>query len=294
MKNKGLIITLIVLLSLIAISLMVLMIILLNGGFKNFSFIMFSSVSGNLAFEKEYKEPFRMIEIDSDASDIEFISTDDDTVKVVIYGEEKNIDVSKTKERISITTKMKCKFFCFNQKRSKVEIYLPKNYASKIKVENDYGDISIGEFKDADITAENKCGDIKVIAGDTVKLDSNFGDVTLEYANFADIEQDAGKITVGEVGDIKAENNLGDIYIEKVTNSLQLKDSCGDIIIDELVITKNSNIKNDLGKIKIGFTNDIYIDAETDLGKVKINENTRQSDITLKLENSCGDIIVDN
>lgn len=294
MKNKGIIITLIVFLSLLATSLIIMMIILLNGGFKNFSFLMFSSVSDTLAFEEEYHEPFRMIEVDSDASEIEFISTDEDFVKVVIYGDEKNINVSKKKERLSITTKMNCHFLCYKQKRSKIEIYLPKDYAGKIKIDNNYGNVSIGEFKNAEIAVDSDCGDIDVVAGDTVKLDNDLGDIHLEYANSAELEENAGKVTIGEVGNIKAKNDLGDITIEKVTNSLELKDSCGDITIDEIIITKNSSIKNDLGKVKIGFTNEIYIDASTDLGKVKINENTRQSDITLKIENSCGDIIVDN
>lgn len=294
MKNKGLIITLIVFLSLLAISLIVLMVIFLTGGFKNFSFLMFSSVSENLAVEEEYHETFRMIEVDSDAGEIEFISTDDDFVKVVIYGEEKNIDVSKKNERLSITSKMKCHFLCYNQKRSKITVYLPKNYEGKIKIDNDYGNVSVGDFRNAEVVVESNCGDVDVIAGDTVKIDNDLGDIHLEYANTADLEENAGKITIGEVGDITAKNDLGDIVIEKVTNSLELKDNCGDIIIDDITLTRNSNIKNDLGKVKIGFTNKIYIDASTDLGKVKINENTRQSDITLKIENSCGDIIVDN
>lgn len=294
MKNRGLIIALITLLVFLSVSLIIIMIILLNGGFKNFNFLMFSSISENLAFDEEYNESFRMIEIDSDASEVEIISTEEESVRVVIYGEEKNINVNKKSGRLSITSKMHCHFICYNQKRSKIEIYLPSSYAEKINIDNDFGNVTVGEFKNADITVDANCGDIDVIAGNTVKLDNDFGDITLEYANTADIEQNAGKIKVGVVGDIKAENDLGDIRIEKVTNSLDLEDNCGDIIIDEINITKNSSIKNDLGSVKIGFTNKIYIDAKTDLGKVKINENTRQSDITLKIENDCGDIIVNN
>lgn len=294
MKNKGLIITLIVFLSLLAISLIVLLVVLLNGGFKNFNFFMFSKVSENLVLEEEYGEPFRMIEITSDAGEIEIIESDTDSVKVVIYGEEKNIKVNKKSERLEITTKMNCHFMCFKEKRSKVEVYIPKEYDGKIKVENDFGNVTIGEFRNADIVVEEDCGDVKVIAGNNVKLDNDFGDITLEYAVIAEIEQNAGKVIVGEVQDIKVSNDLGDIRIEKVTNSLQIKENCGDVIIDEVILNKDSSIKNDLGKIKIGFTNDIYIDASTDLGKVKVNENNKKSDITLKLENDCGDIIVDN
>lgn len=294
MKNRGLMITLIVFLSILAISLIVLMVILLNGGFRNFNFIMFSSISENLAVEEEYQNPFRMIEVDSDASEIEIYSTEEKTTRVVIHGEEKNVTMTTNNDRLVIGTKMKCNFLCFGQKRSKVEIYLSKDYEGKIKVDNDYGNVTIGEFKNATIEVEENCGDIKVVAGNEVKLDNDFGNIELEFAKHAELKDNAGKIKVGEVADIKAENDLGDIRIGKVTNSLVIDEDCGDVIIDEVILAKDSSIKNDLGKIKIGFTNKIYIDAETDLGKVKINENTRNADITLRLENSCGDIIVDN
>jgi len=294
MKSKGWIIALITFLSGLAIALVVLMIVLLNGGFKNLNFIMFASISKNVAVDEVYEENFRMIEIDADASEIEFYSTEEDKVRLVIHGEEKDISVTTRGERLSITSNMQCNFICFNQNRSKIEVYLPKDYEGKIKVENDYGNVTIGSFENAEITVENDCGDIKVEAGNIVKLENDLGDIELGFASNAEIKQNCGKIEVGEVGDIKAENDLGDIKIEKVTNSLQIKDDCGDIVIDDITITKNSSITNDLGKIKIGFTNDIYIDAETDLGKVKINENTRDASITLKLQNSCGDIIVDN
>ncbi len=294
MKNKGLIITLIAFLSVLAIFLLVLMIMLLNGGLKNFNFIMFSSMSENLAVDEEYQEVFKMVEINADASEIEIYSTEEESVRVVIHGEDENISVATRGERLSITSKMKCHFFCFGQKRSKIEVYLPKNYEGKIRIENDYGNVVVGEFESANITVDNDCGDIKVESGNVVELENNLGNIDLGIANNAELKENAGKIRVREVADIKAENDLGDIHIEKVTNSLTIKEDCGDVIIDEVYLTKNSSIKNDLGKIKIGFTNEIYIDAETDLGKVKINENKRNSDITLKLENSCGDIIVDN
>lgn len=294
MKNKGLIITLIALLSVISISLIIVMIILLNGGFRNFNFIMFSSVSKKLLLEEEYNEPFRMIEITSDASEIELIATEEDFIKVVVYGEKENVEISKKLERLTIYSKMKCHFFCFNQKKSKIEIYIPKEYSGKIKIDNDYGNVFIDEFKEAEIVVDENCGNIKVLAGKNVKLNNDFGDISLEYALKAEINQNAGKVSVGEVHDIKAENDFGDIIIEKVTNSLDLKDDCGDIIIDEVILNQDSSIKNDLGNIKIGFTNEIYIDATTDLGKVKINENNKKSDITLKIENDCGDIIVNN
>ncbi|MDE5630205.1 MAG: DUF4097 family beta strand repeat-containing protein, partial [Bacilli bacterium] len=69
---------------------------------------------------------------------------------------------------------------------------------------------------------------------------------------------------------------------------------CGDISIKELTIDKNSEIENSMGDVSIGQTNDILIDAKTSLGEVNIRNNNYKSDITLSIDNSCGDITVKN
>ena len=49
-----------------------------------------------------------------------------------------------------------------------------------------------------------------------------------------------------------------------------------------------------MGDISVGKTNDILIDAKTSLGEVNIRNNNYKSDITLSIDNSCGDITVKN
>lgn len=109
-----------------------------------------------------------------------------------------------------------------------------------------------------------------------------------------DIKQDCGDVKLGKVKDITVKNSYGDIYIEKILNKCIVKSDCGDIKIEEIELKENSSIESDLGNIKIGKTNDIYIDAKTDLGDTKVNTNNRHSEITLKIEGSCGDIKVGN
>ena len=110
----------------------------------------------------------------------------------------------------------------------------------------------------------------------------------------AEIEESAGDVTVNKVKDIIVKNNYGNIKIKEVSNYLDISDDCGDIKIDRIDIHKDSFIQNSFGNIKVGSTNEIYIDAKTDLGDLKINENFHKSDITLKIENNCGDIKVNN
>ena len=73
---------------------------------------------------------------------------------------------------------------------------------------------------------------------------------------------------------------------------MKIDADAGDVKINTLNITQNSNIEINAGDIKINQTNDIYIDAETDLGETKINNNNDKSEITLKIENNLGDIKV--
>lgn len=49
-----------------------------------------------------------------------------------------------------------------------------------------------------------------------------------------------------------------------------------------------------MGDVKIEEKNDIYVDAKVDLGDCKIGNNNRHSEITLKVDMSCGDIKIAN
>ena len=116
----------------------------------------------------------------------------------------------------------------------------------------------------------------------------------LPYSKELDIDQDCGDVEVFEVDRIKVENNYGNINIKKVNKYLEIKEDRGDVEINTINIKENSSIQNNYGDIELGSTNEIYIDAKTKLGDTKINNNYQKSDITLSLENNCGDIEVNN
>ena len=84
----------------------------------------------------------------------------------------------------------------------------------------------------------------------------------------------------------------GNIEVKEILNKCELKANCGNISIGTLSIKENSSIKADLGNIEVNKAHDIYIDAKVDLGDVKIEDNARHSDITLKIKSDCGDIKV--
>ena len=297
MNNKTLKIILIIFLSLLVIGLSVFFVnILTNKDFRFGHFSFGHKVSNELVFNQEYEAIFDIIKIDSKSSDIEIKEGNESKVKVVIYGDkdETNVEVVNNKLNIKSNEK-KCIGFCFNMTIAKIEVYLPSSYSGNINIENNYGDVNIGNFDNLILDAKLDAGDIKVDSLKSGKIKNSYGDIKiLGYSKELEIDQDCGDVEVSEVDRIKLENNYGDIDIGKVNEYLQIKEDCGDVKIDSLNLKENSSIHNSYGDIKIGSTNEIYINAKTSLGDTKINNNYQKSYVTLTIDNSCGDIRVNN
>ena len=295
MKNKKWIVTLIILLSIIMIALTIFFVGLLQNNFKFKVFSFGLQISNELILDKTYEEKFNNIVIDATTSEIFIKRSDNANIKTIIYGEKDYTNVETNLDTLNIKISEKsCIGFCFNQKSSKIEIYLPEEYDGNINIKNDYGDIALDEFLNANIVLEEDCGDVKIIGGNIVKVDNNYGDIEIEKANVITINEDCGDVVISNTNDATVKNSYGDIKIKSVNNYLYLENDCGDIELNNINLKKNSYIKNDYGDIKIGYTNELFIDAKTALGKVKIKNNYHKSDITLKIENDCGDVEVNN
>ena len=139
-------------------------------------------------------------------------------------------------------------------------MYVPQNYSKEIKIDLDYGNVEILDLEQATI----------------------------------DIKEDCGNVNLGKIKNVTIKNDYGDIEIEEVLNKLNIKSNCGNIKIDNVKLLEDSIIKSDLGDVIIDGTNDIFIDADVDLGDSKVNNNNRQAEITLEIKVDCGNIKVDN
>lgn len=300
-KNKPIIITLIIILSIIAIFLVVGLVFMLRGKFNfktrimNFGFG--NKVSENLIYEKEY--PFthdlENIDISLNMGDIEIKESNNNLIRVEIYSEESYYNVNDV-NGLSIDVKNKtCHFFCFNVKKDKVIVYLPTNYENNITLKNNYGDIKVAKFSDATLDIEEDCGDVFIEEVKNAKIKNSYGDIEVKKALTLDIEEDCGDVDVDIASSAVIENSFGDIKIDTINNGyVKIENNCGDIEIKNLELVKDSTIIDDLGNIEIGYTNDIYIDAKTDLGDVDIRNNDRDAEVKLTIENNCGDIEVNN
>ena len=295
MKNKSLIILLITLLSILVIGLTIFMINMLNGNFKFRNFNFSHKVSNELVVDEVYDNMFDKIKIKTNASDIYIKESTTNEIKVTVYGDKDNTKVNINNNELLIELKEKpCIGFCFNIKISKIEIYIPSANKGILDIKNNYGDVEIDKFLNMDIIVDEDCGDVNILGANKADINNNYGNVDLKQVNVANIETASGNTKVGIVNDITIKNDYGNVLIDKVNNFIDIKEDCGDVEINSIKINKDSSIKNDFGNIEIGSTNEIYIDASTDLGKVKINKNYKKSDITLKIENDCGDIEIDN
>lgn len=297
MKNKGLTITLIVILAITCLSLTSFMFFVMNGSFNLFGshFNIGSNESKDLVFDEAYTKTFDEINIEAKYSNIYIKTSTDDEIRVLVYSDNDDIDVSENNNDLNVTIKeKKCIGFCFNRDISRVEVYVPKNFDKSLVIVNGYGDIEIDNLEKANIKTESDCGDISILGANDVLINNDYGDIELGKVSKANIKQSAGETKIDKVDYITVKSNYGDIKIDYVGAYLNLSADCGDIKINEINLIKDSKIVNNLGSIKIGNTNEIYFDAKTDLGDIDINNNFPKSDITLRLENDCGDIKIKN
>lgn len=261
MKNKGVIIILIVILSILAIGLTAFLYMYLTGRMENSFFIGRFSNEKNIIFDQIYEENISDLEVKSTAGDITFEKSTDENIRVVVYGKDENdLEITLKDDNLKVEYSEHHAVFNFGVVLKDIIIYIPEKYSNHINIKANYGDIKIIDLENATINIEEDCGDIEL-----------------------------GKIKNADI-----DNSYGNIKIDTVLNKCKIKNDCGDIKINNLQIQEESNIESSLGDVKIGSTNEIYIDAKTDLGDLKINNNNRHSEITLKIKNSCGDIKVEN
>ena len=299
MKNKGLIITLIILLSLITIAVTVFFINILNNRNKfnfnfnsNFGFKI--NESKRLVIDNNYETNFTDIVVNSKAANVYVKQSDDNNIRVEAYSEKDDVEVTTTDSKLNIKSNTeKCKGFCLNQKISKINIYVPKDYSNNFKINNKYGDANINEFSNMNLDVVMDAGDVEIIGANKAIINNKYGDISvLGYVKDLEISDDCGDIEINKVDRIVATDNYGDIEIKEVNDYLDLKNDCGDIEIGRLNLKENSTIIDKFGDIEIGSINNVYVDAKTKLGDVKISRNNRNSSIVLKIDNKNGDIEV--
>jgi len=243
-NNRGLIITLIVLLCIVVILLTGLMVFVIFGGSFNIGNIISDT---KVIYDESFdKKDINSLKIDSNAGDITIRNSMDDTVRIVARGSnaddfsvENNGDGAKIR---SVKPNNVINHFLFIKDNigTDIDLYLPKDM--DIEISSNYGDIKVEGELNGTIKVNNDCGDIEA--------DMLSGKFNL-YTNMGDIEISRINITENS----SAATNLGNIEIE-YTNDIRIESetSLGEKEVNEL------NPKSD-----------IVLTATTDMGDIDIN-----------------------
>lgn len=291
MKNKGIIITLITIISLLIIALIILMCIFIkNKQSFNFNFSFNNKIMENLYIDKNYEDTFKEIDIDTTLANIEIKRSNDNIIRLKTYSKEEETSVKTENNILKIKIESeKCKFVCLNKKISKIELYLPENYENEININNNYGDIIIDKFENSTINIIEDAGDVSIEESNLINIENKYGDIEIGNVKIGTLKASAGDIKINKADNLNIENKYGDVEIKNINEYANIIVDCGDIEIDNFTVKEDSKIENKYGDIEINKTN-AYIDAKTDLGDMKINNNDSEQKLTIK--NNCGDIEV--
>lgn len=273
MKNKGLLITVIVLLSVIVVLLLGFMVYSLAGNTLSFGVV--PRVAGEVIFDNSF-EGVTDIDVISDCGDISFKENNDGKVHVIAYGEnERDITVNFSDGKLTIDYPQKQRLFNWNVVKNNIVISLPSDYENNIKIEADYGNVEMCALPKASIIADCDYGNIAIEEVKTADISNNCGNVNIKKAETAKVDVDYGRLEIGTV-----------------THRCDLYNDCGDILVESLLITEDSTISDEYGKITVRNAPGVCVDAKTDLGKLNINQNDPKADVTLTITNDCGDVNV--
>ncbi len=333
MKNKGIKIILIILLTILIIALvnfMIYAIINRNNDYSvKFSLIAFGDNTEKI-FEKEYEpEELDKINVDVSSSNVIIEKADVDKIKVTAYGEkDEKINETINNNELSITKSKTVFIFAmlywcdekiiiqvpnecdeeFNIHTSSGDIAAPNLENNVINLETSSGKIECGNINNGNFKSSS--GDITVGSGNEITIQTSSGSIIVGDFNKLSAEASSGDVEVGKVGEstiktssgkilvesakrLQAEASSGEIDINKIEEYCNLVTSSGSIEIDSLNITENSIINAKSGDVDIRSKNDIYIETETGSGDSDVKNNNRMAEIVLKITTTSGSIKVD-
>lgn len=215
--------------------------------------------SKNKVFEGVYDNIYDSVYCYSDAGNVEIKESKDDFIHITIFSEDDYSYVSEDESELSIISLHEDDKLNYKNTANKIIVEIPDNYIGILDINLDYGNVVVGSFENATLSAYLECGNIDVKSIKNANIHCSLGDIK-----------------------IKDLNCYCDIY-----------NNCGNIEIDHFNMMENSTIYDDLGNITIHHINNVKVEAQTDLGKVDVDSNPL-SELVLNIYNDCGNIEVNN
>lgn len=294
---------LIVLLAMMALWLGVFMVFgITNGGFE------FGNFDTLIKEEKYDLKEIKDLKFSFVSSDVKFLVSEDDQLRVVQYGNKKSkefIDnVSSNSIEISDDTKMNFIFFNF-QYGSRYEIYLPSSYSNNLDIRTVSGEINLDDFKLnlKDFNIKTTSGDISIdsiIESKDTQIKSVSGEIRINELTNSDsiIKTTSGNINIDKLKskDITMSSISGELELGNIEGILDLNTTSGDISINNFKMLDSSDISTISGEVRIGMDadNNCIVTTHSLSGDSDIRTNkfgSKQYDLNIKT--TSGDIRVD-
>ncbi len=295
----------------IAIALVLLLIVLLNGNFNNRFFLNFND-DYELVYSNEYDlNKFSKFNFDLNNADLDIIYNDSNNVKLEVYDKDKdNVSVDEVDEVLNVKFlkfKNLCFGFCFSSK--KVRLFLPRDFVGFLNVSSVSGDVYVDDYQNFSGKINTTSGEINVRGMNELVAKSTSGDISVNYANNLEVISTSGELDLGDISKIKFETTSGDVDIVKtnfvygkttsgevdvksLNGSFDLSSTSGDIDLESALLDSNSSIYTVSGEVDVTLLKAVNVDVNTVSGDKDIYNTDRNSDISLKINTTSGDIEV--
>ena len=288
--NKTVNIILIVLLSLITLAVTGFFIYLMTGHSFDWNFN-FNRYSDNLIESKEV-DTISEINVDAKNTDVLVEKSTNNKIIVELYSDNKVEHKIELNNNVLYVNFYDERVFNMFKKSDRVLIKLPESYENELKIKLTTGDVKIGLFENLSPIISVGTGDVKAEKLRNLDVDSNTGDVKINTLNMINCKHSTGDVKIQNVNVANIHSTTGDIKIQEVSNSVDISLTTGDIKINKATITEDSNISLTTGDVKITTCEGAYIEASNSVGDIRVNNNDRKLEKTLKISGKIGDIKV--
>jgi DUF4097 and DUF4098 domain-containing protein YvlB len=230
-----------------------------RGGFMNFSF--FNIDGGTLRYTTTLSiGADTSIDLRAYSENIFYLQSDNDDLIIKEYYNDgrRRADINQSGQSVTIQSERQNSISFGFGKAERIEVYLPKNYVSKITTNVSSGNIrSDLDFTGSWISHETSSGNITLamLSAPTINLRASSGNIRVASA----------------IGDVSAKTSSGTIRIEEVKGFLNANASSGAITIGRL--SGGAELNSSSGNIRIDITElkgDIYAKASSGSVTVEI------------------------
>lgn len=204
-----------------------------NNNLRNFS----ETVGVNL------NEKTQVIEIRTSFSDIQVLSTDEPTIRVEGYGDERSAVPSSVSLNITeqndanntLVIGLRSEEYL---RRGRITVYIPRNYKNNINISSTSGDIWLREMALKSISTKNTSGDVEIhnSAVDNLDIKTISGDINVQNSKSmaTNFSTTSGDVNIsGEFGDGKVGTTSGEIeFIPTVlSKDITIESTSGEVTI---------------------------------------------------------------